>query len=309
MIVTRRELQAGLDRVAGRSDSLAGIHGPNSHAWRIHRESALFLGGARAALLQLAHPYVAFGIDQHSKTRTDIQGRFRRTFVAVGAMSWGCVEDACRAARVVHAVHSRVTGTITDDVGVYRRGHAYAANDVGALLWVHATLVDTAILMYERCVDVLTEEVKDAYYRETKNFAALFGIPPEAIPADYAAFVAYVADMIASRQVSVSPAAREMASFLFRPPRRAFIAIMPWYRTLTAGLLPAEIRDQYRLPFGRRQRAVFARSLATIGRAYRLMPGTVRYLPVYHQAMRRIAGKPPSRWSVAADKAWLSMLG
>ena len=36
-------------------------------AWRIHRETALLLGGPRALLLQLAHPLVAQGVADHSE--------------------------------------------------------------------------------------------------------------------------------------------------------------------------------------------------------------------------------------------------
>ena len=43
----------------GVADPRAGIFGPQSISWRINRESALFLGAGRAALLQLAHPWVA----------------------------------------------------------------------------------------------------------------------------------------------------------------------------------------------------------------------------------------------------------
>src|SRR3712207_7704222 len=41
---------------------------------------SLFLGAGRALLLQLAHPWVAAGISQHSTTLADPIGRFHRTF-------------------------------------------------------------------------------------------------------------------------------------------------------------------------------------------------------------------------------------
>jgi len=45
---------------------MEGIFGAESVSWRINCESALFLGAGRAALLQLAHPWVAAALDQHS---------------------------------------------------------------------------------------------------------------------------------------------------------------------------------------------------------------------------------------------------
>ena len=63
-------------------------------SWKIGREAITFLGGGRAALLQLAHPYVAHGVDQHSETRTDPIGRFNRTFLHVFNMIFGSQADA-----------------------------------------------------------------------------------------------------------------------------------------------------------------------------------------------------------------------
>ncbi|MGH2511842.1 MAG: oxygenase MpaB family protein, partial [Candidatus Limnocylindrales bacterium] len=55
-----------------------GLYGPDSEAWRLNREAMLLLGaGPRALLMQLAHPLVAEGVDQHSTFRTDPWGRLR----------------------------------------------------------------------------------------------------------------------------------------------------------------------------------------------------------------------------------------
>ncbi len=58
------ELLAGIS--LGTADPDAGIFGPASLSWRINRESALFLGAGRAALLQLAHPWVTASLAEHS---------------------------------------------------------------------------------------------------------------------------------------------------------------------------------------------------------------------------------------------------
>jgi ER-bound oxygenase mpaB/B'/Rubber oxygenase, catalytic domain len=68
------------------SDPHAGIFGPCSISWKVNRESALFLGAGRAALLQLAHPWVASALHQHSNLRTDPLARFHNTFRVVFTM-------------------------------------------------------------------------------------------------------------------------------------------------------------------------------------------------------------------------------
>ena len=87
-----------------------GLFGPTSVSWRVARESVIFVGGGRAALLQLAHPYVAHAVDQHSATRSDPIGRFNRTFTSVFAMIFGDLEHAVSAAYRVRAIHDSVNG-------------------------------------------------------------------------------------------------------------------------------------------------------------------------------------------------------
>lgn len=68
------------------SDPHAGIFGPSSISWKVNRESVLFLGAGRAALLQLAHPWVAAALHQHSNLGTDPIARFHNTFRVVFTM-------------------------------------------------------------------------------------------------------------------------------------------------------------------------------------------------------------------------------
>src|SRR3954471_24568054 len=181
--VTREELEASLsDLCTHVEEPRAGILGPSSLAWQLGGDLAVFIGGGRAALLQLAHPMVAHAIDHHSKTRTDVVGRFQRTFRNVFAMVFGELDDAVRAARRVHSVHNRITGTFPHAIGSWPAGTVYHANDADALRWVHATLVDTTIVVRERLDGPLPESTKDRYVVELNRFAALFGIPKRLLP-------------------------------------------------------------------------------------------------------------------------------
>jgi uncharacterized protein (DUF2236 family) len=46
-----------------------GVFEENSITRRVNRENILLLGGGRALLMQLAHPKVAAGVDDHSDFR------------------------------------------------------------------------------------------------------------------------------------------------------------------------------------------------------------------------------------------------
>ncbi|MBV9686893.1 MAG: DUF2236 domain-containing protein, partial [Alphaproteobacteria bacterium] len=169
-----RELKIVQSAAAGGS---AGIFGPDSVAWRVDREAAIFLGAGRALLLQLAHPWVAAAIGQHSRTLADPIGRFHRTFQVAFTIVFGTTSQAIAAARRLHRRHAAVTGTLGESSGAFPAGSAYAANEVAALRWVHATLTDTALLAFQLVKPPLSNEDREQYYAESRLSGALFGIP------------------------------------------------------------------------------------------------------------------------------------
>jgi len=311
MSVSRAELDLRLAELRSEiKDPRAGIHGSDSFAWQISKESILFLGGGKAALLQLAHPFVAHAIDQHSQTRSDPLGRFQRTFDAIFRMVFGDFEQAERAARRVHAIHSRVTGSIAENVGSFTQGNPYAANDEHALLWVHATLIETAVQVYDLLVRPLAHAERNRYYQETKRFAKLFGIPERIVPRDWNEFVDYYQRTLDSDVIRVGRPARELARFLFEAPSVAQRPLFGWLEVMTAGLLPEKLRREFGFDFGFRDRALFRASLFALSRSYRHLPARLREAPGYTQACRRVAGKPgPDRFARLWERVLLSALG
>lgn len=81
-LVSPESLERESKRVRAAAASAAqGVFGPRSLTWQIDRESAVFFGAGRALLLQLAHPWVAAAIEQHSNVFADPIGRFHRTLL------------------------------------------------------------------------------------------------------------------------------------------------------------------------------------------------------------------------------------
>lgn len=309
MVVEREELARLLEGLRAQSrDPRHGVFGPESMMWRVNRESLAFLGGGRAALLQLAHPYVAHAVDQHSHTKTDPLGRFVRTFDNVFQMVFGDLDAALASARRVHTYHGTVTGRIDEDVGPYPKGHAYAANTLPALIWVEATLIHTAVQVFELVMRPLSLWEKDAYYEDWKTFGLFFGIPKDAVPRDWHAFERYMDAMFAEgSELAVGRPAREVARYLLRAPTAALAPAMAWYRAMTAALLPERIREEYGLRAGLAERATFRASIEALRRAYPRLPSAVRFLPAYHDALRRIGEKAPTPLERAASSAWAAM--
>src|SRR5579862_1266319 len=133
--VSRKQFDQTLAHLRSQvADPRAGLFGPESVTWKVNRHNLLGIGGGRALLLQTAHPWVAHAVEQHSRFREDPHGRGERTFKAVGAMVFGDLEMAFRAARRVHAVHGRVKGELALRVGEFDPGTRYDANQVEGLV-------------------------------------------------------------------------------------------------------------------------------------------------------------------------------
>ncbi len=304
MIVSRPDLEAALASLVDRvSDPCAGIHGPESTAWRLAGDLAVFLGGGRAALLQLAHPMVAYAVTHHSQVARDVIGRFQRTFRHVFAMAYGELDDAIAAARRVHAVHTRITGEIPTAIGAWPAGARYHANDVDALRWVHATLADTTIAVRARLGYHFAPGELDRYTIEMNRFGALFGIAPELLPRSWSEHEDYMAAMLASDRLAVAPVALEMSKFLLgrggpgaQPPLGRLAEL------LAAELLPARLRGEFQLAYSRVDRLAIAIGFRTLGRVYERLPRSLVAIPAHADAKRRLAGKPPSEFAAWAER-------
>lgn len=191
-VVTSEDLERQLEKVCAQArGSTEGVFGPNSLMWQINREAAIFLGAGRALLLQLAHPFVAASIAEHPRSLADPIGRFHRTFRIVFTLVFGTLEQAIDAARWLHHLHARIEGILPEAAGPFAEGTPYFANDISALRWVHATLIESALIAHDLTFASLTDYDRERYYAESVIFAGLFGIPQEVLPSDRKSFMAY----------------------------------------------------------------------------------------------------------------------
>lgn len=284
MTVTRQDLELRLEEIRSRvKDPKHGVFGPDSMVWKITREHILFAGGARALLLQISHPWVArAGID-HSQVKQDPMGRFIRTMDFVGKMTFGDIEEAFKVARAVHNIHSKVRGTMPN-------GEKYEANNEDALFWVHATLWETAMTVYERYVGRVRLIDKERYYEETKFFAYLFGVSEERIPKTWEDFNMYYEHMLESG-LKVTPEAENLAQFIFQPlPQLKLLG--DGYKSLTKVLLQDNVARAFKMPPGLIDEGVEAAFRHTYRATRRKLPPMVRYSHHYLNAAERIGYKP-----------------
>jgi uncharacterized protein (DUF2236 family) len=306
LLLSADDFENSLDTVrAVAAGPVAGIFGPESLTWRVDREAAVFLGAGRALLLQLAHPWVAAAISEHSKTFADPVGRFHRTFNITFTMVFGTLDQALAASRRLHRRHAAVTGILPQATGRYEGGSRYSANEVSALRWVHATLVETALQTHDLVLPALTNSEREQYWAEAKLYAALFGVRPADLAADWTSFTAYTEAMAQSNSLAVSPAARDIAEQIFSGSATG-LRIPRWYRALTAQLLPERLREEFGFEFGEREARSVDRALAWIRRIYPRLPMRLRAVGPYQEALARLqGGKRPDlavRW---LNRLWI----
>lgn len=208
---------------------------------RVHSDTAMFIGGLRALLLQSLHPLAMAAIADYSGYRADPWGRLHRTGHFIGATTFGTVADAERAVTTVRRVHSRITGTAPD-------GRPYAANDPHLLGWVHVAEVDSFLRAYQRYgASRLTRREIDGYVADMAKIGDALGVidPPESTAALGATIDGYRAEL------QGTAAARDAARFLLLTPPIP-LAARPAYSILAGAAvadLPLQLRRSLRLPW------------------------------------------------------------
>jgi uncharacterized protein (DUF2236 family) len=212
----------------------------------VHGDTAMFIGGLRAILLQSLHPIAMAGVAQHSDYRKDPWGRLQRTADFMAATTFGTAEHAERSCAMVRRVHEHVKGTTRD-------GRPYRATDPHLLGWVHVVEVDSFLTSHERYGETaLLAHERDGYVEDMARVAEGVGVidPPRTVAELRASLRSY------QRELASTKEAREAARFLMVPPlpvaarpayaviSAAAISLLPWWARLSLGLPFTPVADR-----------------------------------------------------------------
>ena len=239
-----------------------GLFRPDGWLRRVSEEPSVLFGGARALLLEVAHPLVAAGVADHSDFRRDPFGRLQRTLAAVTALAFAPRGEALGAARGVARSHVRVRGRLSAAVGSFAAGTPYDGRDPELVLWVWGTLADTALAVYRDFVGPLDAAALTDYHRDQRAMALLLGAPPEDTPGDAASFRAWFDGVLESDAIHVGDDAREIARAVLATPG-ADRGPVP---LVTAALLPAPLRDAFGLSWDAEREDAYARLVTSVKR-------------------------------------------
>lgn len=250
--------------------------GPDSVTWKLNREVIVIAGWGRAILLQLAHPAVAAGVGDHSAFRgCPVTGfrRLRSTIRSMLALTFGDTAQMIDAAAGINVIHDRVHGRALS-------GEVYSAHDPALQAWVHATLLESIPLTYERFVAPLPRRERDRYCREAAIMEPLLGIPAGRLPRDAADLDIYMRNMLDSGTLVVTDASRALARSIMFPPKWSLL--WPVFRPMqlvTIGSLPPSIREAYGFTWRPRDARALARWTSLIRVGLRLLPAIAREWP------------------------------
>lgn len=243
---------------------------------RINAERVLLIAWVRAILLQFAHPLIAAGVAQHSTFRggpAAATTRLRHTLRAMLALTFGTDVERDAAVEGIRAIHRRVNGTLAHACGPFAAATRYSAEDPGLLTWVHATLIESMVLVYEQLVGPLSGAERDRYCDDAAELALALGALPDEVPRSWGELRAYIDERYASGHIVVGHDALALSQALLRPMTGPLGTIITSALShLAAGLLPERLRAQYAFVWNRRRDRRFARTMSALRQMRRVLP-------------------------------------
>lgn len=260
---------------------------------KVNAERVVLLGWGAAILMQMAHPLVAAGIDEHSTALTSIATRLRRlrrTVDVMLALNFAPPAEAQRAAAGVNAIHRRVNGQLGMETGAHPAGAPYSAEDPALLKWVLATLMYALPRAYELFVGPLTAAEKVQFCHDGVAIAELLNLPAHDVPPTMEELQAYLDATVAGGQAAVGETARRLARDLFWPPVPFVLRpLLAFARLPAIGLLPPDLRAAFGFRWERRHAVALRLMAVSIRLALPLLPARVRRWPAARDAARRRA--------------------
>lgn len=266
---------------------LAGLYGPESASWLVNKETTVLFGGARALLMQAAHPQILAGARQTGFYERNAWKRLERTLQLSYTITFGTREEAAEAADRINRIHEDVHGI--DDV----TGLPYDARDPALLLWVHACLIDSFLLFERLTVGALDDARREQFHREQMIGSEMLGLPRSAIPPTVASLRAYVDEIVGSGILRITDEAMKVADIIRHPPPgvpwRPILRQVAWW---AFGTLPPPLRMAYGVSWNPLKQLALDASLRTLKLARPAIPGRFREIFPARVAASRVRAEP-----------------
>lgn len=247
-----------------------------------------------AFVLQVAHPAVGAGVDDHSVFRTDPWGRGERSLTSVMLWVYGG-EAAADEGRRLRRLHRTIRGTDP-------HGRRYHALTPAYYAWVHATGYPVSRYARRYFAAPFTPEEDRRFYEEWLMVGRILGIHDRDMPQTPEEFWPYYRKMLAeevehnavvaeltspTRDLPPPPGHHPVVGFLWPLIRPALTRTMSF---LSTGLLPPEAREAIGLRWTPRQERRLRRFAVLVRWVAPRLPERLRYLPMARRARASARG-------------------
>ncbi|MFD6243726.1 oxygenase MpaB family protein [Streptomyces roseolus] len=260
--------------------------------WSVAGDVRALLMLPAALTMQVAHPAIGAGVDEHSVFRTDPWGRGERSLRSVQLWVYGG-EEAAAEGRRLRALHRDIRGTDA-------HGRRYHALTPTYYAWVHATgypVYRHGLALLHR---PLTEAQDRRLYAEWLQVGRVLGIHDRDMPQTVEEFWPYYRAVLAE-ELEATAVVRELVDpdapvpapdrgplplrLVLRPLwpllRRPFQRIRAF---LTVGLMPPDARAAIGLEWSPEQERRLRRVARIVRVVVPVLPERLRYLPLARRA-------------------------
>jgi uncharacterized protein (DUF2236 family) len=279
-----------------------GHLGPGSLLWRYAGDWRSMLPGSATGVLQLMHPAIGAGVEQHSAFFDDPFDRIYRSIPQIWATIFA--PDGEERGRRLRDVHRAIKGSDAS-------GRRYHALDPDTFWWAHATFTWDIFRSVELFhLRPLRPAEAEQLYAETVSWYRRYGVSCRPVPPDYAAFVERFGHMCAHVLERTPAAAQALSYRLADVPGHplgpdvvsALLTplVAPGAELLVVGCLPGQVRRRLELPWGPAERAQFRGLCAGIRQVFRLLPRPLNRWTLRDVQRRVGAGTRHRRYRPAA---------
>ncbi|NEB76406.1 DUF2236 domain-containing protein [Streptomyces sp. SID14478] len=259
---------------------------PGGVLWDTAGDVRSLLALPAAFVLQVAHPAVGAGVDDHSVFRTDPWGRGARSLTSVLLWVYGG-EAAAEEGRRLRRLHRTIQGTDP-------HGRRYHALTPAYYAWVHATGYPVARYARRYFARPFTPAEDERFYAEWLRVGRILGIHDRDMPRTVEEFWPYYRTML-SQEIGRNTVVDELTApdrDVPAPDHAVLRLLWPVLRPaltramafLSVGLLPPEAREAIGLTWTPRQERRLRRIAVPVRWIVPRLPERLRYLPLARRA-------------------------
>jgi uncharacterized protein (DUF2236 family) len=235
--------------------------------------------GQRALLIGALDPRNYIGTSEKTTGKQTPFDRLARTAMGFETVIFGSRAETDDLLPRVEKMHERVHGVLTEDVGPYKAGTPYSANDPVLKRWIVASMADSSLTIYETFVRKLSDEKREQHWQEYRLLGELFGLPKAETPASYDEFRDYYSGRFKNRELHLTESAQYMGRVVcFHLPLPLSSLARPVHEAgnlLLLGTIPEAVRDMYGLDWGEHQEIAFQALAKSSRMMHKIIPDSL----------------------------------